>query len=167
MADVEEACFTGLCLGLGVDAYNSYHDNNNGKPKMDGTLNGNSKRRDKSYMMSLGLSFSGCSEEDEEHQEEEKEDRMAVDRAKATAVKTNKVRRSNSIGNGHDGNNIDGCRKKLRLTKEQSALLEESFKLHSTLAPINTGEICGRHLRIVYASVPHDIFSSSIALYFD
>ncbi|XP_031383630.1 homeobox-leucine zipper protein HAT22-like [Punica granatum] len=102
---------------------------------MDGTLNGNSKRRDKSYMMSLGLSFSGCSEEDEEHQEEEKEDRMAVDRAKATAVKTNKVRRSNSIGNGHDGNNIDGCRKKLRLTKEQSALLEESFKLHSTLAP--------------------------------
>ncbi|GAB4847138.1 homeobox-leucine zipper protein [Ancistrocladus abbreviatus] len=35
-----------------------------------------------------------------------------------------------------DGNiNSSGSRKKLRLTKEQSALLEESFKLHSTLNP--------------------------------
>lgn len=32
-----------------------------------------------------------------------------------------------------DGSN---ARKKLRLTKEQSALLEESFKLHSTLNPV-------------------------------
>lgn len=33
-----------------------------------------------------------------------------------------------------DGTN---ARKKLRLTKEQSALLEESFKQHSTLNPVN------------------------------
>lgn len=34
-----------------------------------------------------------------------------------------------------DGSN---ARKKLRLTKEQSALLEESFKQHSTLNPVST-----------------------------
>lgn len=34
-----------------------------------------------------------------------------------------------------DGSN---ARKKLRLTKAQSALLEESFKMHSTLNPVIT-----------------------------
>ncbi|OWM83288.1 homeobox-leucine zipper protein HAT22-like [Punica granatum] len=134
MADAEEACYTGLGLGLGVDAYNNYHNSKKGEPKMDGTLNINSKRRDKPYMVSLELSLSVCSEGDEEHQEEE-EDRMAVDQVKAIAVGTSKVCSRDSIGNDHDGNDIDGCRKKLRLTKEQSDLLEENFKLHQTLAP--------------------------------
>ncbi|KAF7837982.1 homeobox-leucine zipper protein HAT22-like [Senna tora] len=34
----------------------------------------------------------------------------------------------------HNSSN-DNCRKKLRLTKDQSALLEHSFKLHTTLNP--------------------------------
>ena len=37
------------------------------------------------------------------------------------------------------------ARKKLRLTKEQSALLEESFKQHSTLNPVSS-----RHLQVFY-----------------
>ncbi|WOL10923.1 homeobox-leucine zipper protein HOX19-like [Canna indica] len=36
---------------------------------------------------------------------------------------------------GNDDDNDGGCRKKLRLTKEQSAMLEDRFKEHSTLNP--------------------------------
>lgn len=37
---------------------------------------------------------------------------------------------------GGDGDGGDGSRKKLRLSKEQSAVLEESFKEHNTLNPV-------------------------------
>lgn len=36
-----------------------------------------------------------------------------------------------------DGGAGDGSRKKLRLSKEQSLLLEETFKEHSTLNPVS------------------------------
>lgn len=36
-----------------------------------------------------------------------------------------------------DGGGGDGSRKKLRLSKEQSLLLEETFKEHSTLNPVS------------------------------
>lgn len=42
-------------------------------------------------------------------------------------------------GGGSDddgGDGGDGSRKKLRLSKEQSAVLEESFKEHNTLNPV-------------------------------
>lgn len=42
--------------------------------------------------------------------------------------------------NNHNNSSIDGSereRKKLRLSKEQSTLLEESFKLHTTLNPVS------------------------------
>lgn len=35
----------------------------------------------------------------------------------------------------------DGSRKKLRLSKEQSAVLEESFKEHNTLNPVSMGTL--------------------------
>lgn len=36
-----------------------------------------------------------------------------------------------------DGGGSDASRKKLRLTKEQSMVLEETFKEHSTLNPVS------------------------------
>lgn len=36
----------------------------------------------------------------------------------------------------------DNCRKKLRLSKDQSAVLEDSFKEHNTLNPVSTVSIC-------------------------
>ena len=39
-------------------------------------------------------------------------------------------------GAGGDGD-ADGSRKKLRLSKEQSLLLEETFKEHNTLNPVS------------------------------
>ncbi|KAL2338707.1 hypothetical protein Fmac_013153 [Flemingia macrophylla] len=41
-----------------------------------------------------------------------------------------------STDSDNSNNNNNGCRKKLRLSKEQSAMLENSFKLHSTLNPV-------------------------------
>ncbi|KAI9112571.1 hypothetical protein K1719_016494 [Acacia pycnantha] len=38
----------------------------------------------------------------------------------------------------------NSCRKKLRLTKEQSAMLEDSFKLHSSLNPLQKQELAQR-----------------------
>jgi len=40
-------------------------------------------------------------------------------------------------GGGGDGGDGDGGRKKLRLTKEQSMVLEETFKEHNTLNPVS------------------------------
>ena len=37
-----------------------------------------------------------------------------------------------------DEEDADGSRKKLRLSKDQSAILEESFKEHNTLNPVST-----------------------------
>jgi homeobox-leucine zipper protein len=38
-----------------------------------------------------------------------------------------------------DGGGGDACRKKLRLSKEQSLVLEETFKEHNTLNPVSGG----------------------------
>lgn len=40
-----------------------------------------------------------------------------------------------AISDEEDG---ETCRKKLRLTKEQSAILEDTFKHHHTLNPVST-----------------------------
>lgn len=40
------------------------------------------------------------------------------------------------VSDDHEDEEGVSARKKLRLTKQQSALLEESFKLHSTLNPV-------------------------------
>ena len=44
-----------------------------------------------------------------------------------------------------DEEDADGSRKKLRLSKDQSAILEESFKEHNTLNPVSTN-ITALHL---------------------
>lgn len=58
-------------------------------------------------------------------------------------VEDNEAERgSSSLGGGSDdedggGNGDDGSRKKLRLSKEQALVLEETFKEHSTLNPVS------------------------------
>ncbi len=53
-----------------------------------------------------------------------------------------------SVSRGASDDEADGgstTRKKLRLSKEQSALLEESFKDHSTLNPVRKIDIAAAH----------------------
>ena len=45
--------------------------------------------------------------------------------------------RAGSSRASDEDDNVGSTRKKLRLTKEQSAFLEESFKEHSTLNPVS------------------------------
>lgn len=58
-------------------------------------------------------------------------------------VEDNEMERAScSLGGGSDdedgsGNGDDGSRKKLRLSKEQALVLEETFKEHSTLNPVS------------------------------
>lgn len=135
MADVEEACFTGLSLGLGVDGY--CLGNSTKRPKIE--------RRDEPCALSLGPYFSAYPEEEE--------GRGAVDRpvdvagtAIAPRPRASKNRDSNSVATGNiDSSNLDGCRRKLRLSKDQSALLEDSFKIHRTLTPVLTIILCTSH----------------------
>lgn len=69
----------------------------------------------------------------------QKENRPLVDLAfelcpKGEAINLNhdKVESTDS----DNSNNNNGCRKKLRLSKDQSSMLENSFKLHTTLNPV-------------------------------
>lgn len=54
----------------------------------------------------------------------------SAERGEAAAAERASSRVSDEEGNGL-------CRKKLRLSKEQSAFLEESFKEHNTLNPVS------------------------------
>lgn len=60
----------------------------------------------------------GCSERDVQNGEDNEMERAS----------------SRGISDEEDG---DGSRKKLRLSKDQSAILEESFKEHNTLNPVS------------------------------
>ncbi|RRT60630.1 hypothetical protein B296_00015862 [Ensete ventricosum] len=58
-------------------------------------------------------------------------------RASSATAKRSTEREAGSRGVSDDEDDGDGCRKKLRLSKDQSAILEESFKEHSTLNPVS------------------------------
>ncbi|XP_061371192.1 homeobox-leucine zipper protein HAT22-like [Gastrolobium bilobum] len=103
----DEACMTGLNLGLGMGGY---------VPKKE-------KQKVNNPGGCLNLTFELC--------------------PKGEAIETEGLSLK-SVDEGHhhpnenstDNNNSkNGSRKKLRLTKEQSTMLEESFKLHTTLNP--------------------------------
>ncbi|EYU41361.1 hypothetical protein ABFS82_12G023300 [Erythranthe guttata] len=61
----------------------------------------------------------------------------------ASSFSNGSVKREREIEEDDENNNgsVNGIRKKLRLTKAQSALLEESFLLHSTLNPKQKHEL--------------------------
>lgn len=68
---------------------------------------------------------------------------LAAAAAGGGRVEDNEAERAScSLGGGSDdedggGNGDDGSRKKLRLSKEQALVLEETFKEHSTLNPVS------------------------------
>ncbi|KAL7090162.1 hypothetical protein ACP275_12G023600 [Erythranthe tilingii] len=62
--------------------------------------------------------------------------------AAASSFSNGSVKREREIEEDDDNNgSVNGIRKKLRLTKAQSALLEESFLLHTTLNPKQKHEL--------------------------
>jgi homeobox-leucine zipper protein len=112
--EAEGYCDTRLGLGLGGDNHEPWPQKKKEKPvvrlDLSFTLSPKNDAMDMDHHDKAdGICFK--SEEDEEY-----------------GIK----RRDNSIDS-----NIDGSgRKKLRLTKEQSSLLEESFRRHTTLNPV-------------------------------
>ncbi|KAI4335323.1 hypothetical protein L6164_013979 [Bauhinia variegata] len=105
----DEACNTGLCLGLGIGGY---------VPKKE-------KKKEKKPFPCMDLGFELCP----------KAEAINVDnKARRISLKrTDHESLQHANAKNDSTNNKNGCRKKLRLTKEQSALLEDSFKLHITL----------------------------------
>ncbi|XP_050260966.1 homeobox-leucine zipper protein HOX17-like [Quercus robur] len=108
----DEACNTKLRLGLGLGDYVPRKKRHDEKAKP---------------VVSLDLAFAM----------RPKQEAMNVDH-KADRSSFKKMERDHeypSKENGSNNNKKDGGRKKLRLSKEQSSLLEDSFKIHSTLTP--------------------------------
>ncbi|KAK7329711.1 hypothetical protein VNO77_23886 [Canavalia gladiata] len=107
MEDNEE-CITGLCLGLGMGGH---------VPKKE-------KQKENKPFICLDLAFEFCPKEEGINVNHNKDDRMSLERIQ------------DQYTDSDNSNNKNGCRKKLRLTKEQSTMLENTFKLHSTLNPV-------------------------------
>lgn len=91
---------------------------------------------DTSLALGLALSFSG----------DGRENRVAspplsaVSSYSAARTQSPEVRREKKFTGGEGGCSADsdgGAKKKLRLTKEQSAMLEDRFKEQSTLNPVS------------------------------
>ncbi|XP_061361814.1 homeobox-leucine zipper protein HOX17-like [Gastrolobium bilobum] len=106
----DDECITGLCLGLGMGGH---------VPK---------KEKQKVNKPMAPLAFELCPKREAMNVNNNEEDRFNLERIHEGHHYLN----ANSTDSDNT-NNINGCRKKLRLTKEQSAMLENSFKFHSTL----------------------------------
>lgn len=137
---MEEACYSGLCLGLAVGGCEKCNNNTDNEPKSDDIRNG-SELRERSISLSLGPSSAMSTEEDdregEEEEEEKEEDPMPVDQVTAPGGPNNP--------RSTDGNSLDGSRKKLMLSKDQLALLEEAFRHHRNLTAVLSFPLCDAH----------------------
>ncbi|KAL5556729.1 hypothetical protein UlMin_038965 [Ulmus minor] len=135
----DDICNTGLVLGLGLDSPSS-------KVATKKSPNNNTSN----FEPSLTLGLSGIDVNKNSCDQEPVVDfyhRQASPHSAVSSFSSGRVKRERDIScedievekvssrvsdEDEDGSN---ARKKLRLTKEQSALLEESFKQHSTLNP--------------------------------
>jgi len=110
----DEPCITTLSLGLGMGGH---------VPKKD---------KQKQKLPSLDLTFDICPRREQmihvDHQQQ-----LHDDKAKGLLCLKH-PNENNSPESSNNSNN--GTRKKLKLTKEQSATLEDIFKLHTTLNPV-------------------------------
>ncbi|KAG4990674.1 hypothetical protein JHK82_024172 [Glycine max] len=113
----DEACITSLSLGLGI---------------MGGHAQ---KKENKQKVHCLDLSFELCSKGKEEVEEaidvDQQQQQQHANKAKGLLC----LKHPNDETSPDSNNSNNGSRKKLKLTKEQSATLEDIFKLHSTLNP--------------------------------
>ncbi|KAM5553606.1 homeobox-leucine zipper protein HAT22 [Rosa sericea] len=121
-----EACNTSLQLGLGSGGY---------APRQE-------MRTKDRPLVCLDLSFAL-------RPKPEKIANLDDHMANGSSLKTNIIyedeedRRSTDHTDSEITNSKNGARKKLRLTKEQSTLLEDSFKRHSTLNPTQKHALAG------------------------
>lgn len=143
----------GLVLGLGFSATTTlekHGNNNNEKPKM-------MNKPCFEPSLSLGLSgetFYGCNKKTTDIKKVCEESggadlfRQASPHSAVSSFSSGRVKRERDLSSeeieaervssrvSDEDEDATNTRKKLRLTKEQSALLEESFKQHSTLNPV-------------------------------
>ncbi|KAK7388174.1 hypothetical protein VNO78_22983 [Psophocarpus tetragonolobus] len=115
--EADEECITGLCLGLGMGGH---------VPKKD-------KQKENKTVTCLDLAFELCPKGEAINVNHDKVEGISLERIHEGHDYPNE--KSTDSDNSNNNNN-SGCRKKLRLSKDQSAMLENSFKLHSTLNPV-------------------------------
>ncbi|XP_010526695.1 PREDICTED: homeobox-leucine zipper protein HAT22-like [Tarenaya hassleriana] len=149
----DDSCSTGLSLGLGLTptTSNSYNhavkrsssnvvNHPSLEPSLTLSLSGDSYMKNTADAPAVTVAGGG------NHQLY----RQASSQSGVSSFSSGRVKRARDIGGGGDGEEAErvssrtsgqedeegvSARKKLRLTNEQSALLEESFKQHSTLNP--------------------------------
>ncbi|KAB1204312.1 Homeobox-leucine zipper protein HAT14 [Morella rubra] len=114
MEDDHEACNTRLHLGLGLDEHAFRKERHDQKEKP---------------LVCLDLTFALRPREEAVNMDR-KADRSTFQESDGDEEYRHKEKDSNNHRNKKEGGS-----KKLRLTREQSILLEESFKVHSTLNP--------------------------------
>ena len=93
------------------------------------------KKENKQKVHCLDLSFELCpkwKEEVEEAIDVDQQQQQHANKAKGLLC----LKHPNDETSPDSNNSNNGSRKKLKLTKEQSATLEDIFKLHSTLNPV-------------------------------
>ncbi|GJZ91263.1 homeobox-leucine zipper protein HAT22-like protein [Tanacetum coccineum] len=119
----EERCNTTLGLGIGVGIKREKQ----------------SKETKKSLWLDLSLTLHPKIEANDHDQknDEAKDDQDSLSSKTITDQQEEERGIKRSVSNTNLYNNNDGSRKKLKLTMEQTTLLEDRFKIHSTL---NTGQ---------------------------
>ncbi|KAI3811441.1 hypothetical protein L1987_21165 [Smallanthus sonchifolius] len=118
----EERCNTTLGLGIGVEIKREKQSKN--------------KKRGFWLDLSLPLHPKIKASDMNDHDEKDDQDSFSSKTIDDQEEEERSIKHSGSNGNVGINNN-DGSRKKLKLTTEQTVLLEDSFKIHSTL---NTGQ---------------------------
>ncbi|KAG0482147.1 hypothetical protein HPP92_010231 [Vanilla planifolia] len=126
----EDLCDTGLGLAIGG---RSFSDDHGGHRRCSGSK--------QSSMVGLQLWFPSCTVEEKEEEEKTASSVSVIDVMEKPRSK-NKHEKDNDEGDDEEQQHV--ARKKLRLTKEQSAILEESFRANNTLNPLQKQELAQR-----------------------
>lgn len=150
--DDPHACNTGLVLGLGLTAsqestsptpQKAHHQMNpmlkkpnSFEPSLTLGLFGNSFHEDDHQGNSLDLYRQGSPHNSHSAVSNSFSSGRVVKRERDLSSEEVEVEKVSSRVISDEDEDGPNARKKLRLTKEQSALLEESFKQHSTLNPV-------------------------------
>ncbi|KAG5412546.1 hypothetical protein IGI04_000113 [Brassica rapa subsp. trilocularis] len=123
---LDDSCNTGLVLGLGLSPTpNNYNH----------TIKKSFTTVEHHFDPSLTLSLSGESYKTKARKGKEREREVFSGDGEEEAEETTERVVSSRLSDDHEDEEGASARKKLRLTKQQSALLEDSFKVHSTLNP--------------------------------
>lgn len=122
----DDICGTGLTLGFGFSS--TANNQRSRKPPAD-------KGGSLSFEPSLTLSLP--KDQSADHLSSSTYSNASVKRKRDISTEVERVL-SSRVSDEDLDDHVSNGRKKLRLTKVQSALLEESFKQHSTLNPVSS-----------------------------